>query len=75
MKIIAFLILLLLLKLSTTAQNQNHKNVIQFIFTSDAHYGIKRPKFRNDTAVESHTVNAGNDRRNEQTPGHKAAVR
>jgi hypothetical protein len=31
---------------------------IQMIFTSDAHYGITRAKFRGDTAVTGHVVNA-----------------
>lgn len=32
--------------------------VVQMIFTSDAHYGITRAKFRGDTAVSGHMVNA-----------------
>jgi Calcineurin-like phosphoesterase len=31
---------------------------IQMVFTSDAHYGITRAKFRGDTAVSGHIVNA-----------------
>lgn len=31
---------------------------IQLVFTSDAHYGITRAKFRGDTAVAGHIVNA-----------------
>jgi len=31
---------------------------IQMVFTSDAHYGITREKFRGDTAVASYIVNA-----------------
>jgi predicted MPP superfamily phosphohydrolase len=31
---------------------------IQMVFTSDAHYGITRAKFRGDTAVASYIVNA-----------------
>ena len=33
-------------------------SVINMVFTSDAHYGISRAKFRGDTNVISHTVNA-----------------
>jgi len=32
-------------------------NVINIVFTSDAHYGITRAKFRGDTNVAGHTVN------------------
>lgn len=31
---------------------------IQFIFTSDAHYGLTRPAFRGASNVDAHTVNA-----------------
>ncbi|MEC5145608.1 metallophosphoesterase [Chitinophaga sp. 212800010-3] len=31
---------------------------VQFIFTSDAHYGITRAKFQGKTNVDAHTVNA-----------------
>ena len=31
---------------------------VQFIFTSDAHYGITRPAFRGQRAVRGHAVNA-----------------
>jgi hypothetical protein len=37
---------------------QSKGNIIHFVFTSDAHYGITRKKFRGDTAVEAHVVNA-----------------
>jgi hypothetical protein len=32
--------------------------IINLIYTSDAHYGITRPKFRGDTSVSSYIVNA-----------------
>jgi hypothetical protein len=32
--------------------------IVQMVFTSDAHYGITRAKFRGDTAVTGHVVNA-----------------
>src|ERR1700761_1479574 len=37
---------------------QQNNGVIQMVFTSDAHYGIKRKRFQGDTAVDAHTVNA-----------------
>lgn len=58
MKITGFFFLFLFLILKTGAQNTSHKNIIQLIFTSDAHYGIRRKTFRNDTAVTGHIVNA-----------------
>ncbi len=57
MKFSAFLFLLTLKAFNINAQQNDHKNVLQFIFTSDAHYGIKRKMFRNDSAVDSHIVN------------------
>jgi predicted MPP superfamily phosphohydrolase len=35
-----------------------HSQNIQIVFTSDAHYGINRIKFRGDSNVSSHMVNA-----------------
>jgi len=49
--------LLLVLPLSTSSYGQN-TGIINFIFTSDAHYGIRRAHFRGDTAVTGHMVNA-----------------
>ena len=45
--------LLLLPALRTTASTDS----IQFIFTSDAHYGLRRTEFRGRTNVDSRTVN------------------
>lgn len=39
------------------SQSQSSQ-VINIVFTSDAHYGITRPKFRGDTNVASYKVNA-----------------
>jgi hypothetical protein len=58
MKITGFLLISILLQLNTDAQSARHKNIVQLIFTSDANYGIKRKKFRNDTAVDGRIVNA-----------------
>lgn len=41
-----------------TPSAQDAANTIQFIFTSDAHYGITRANFRGATKVDGHTVNA-----------------
>jgi hypothetical protein len=35
----------------------SQQNIIQFIYTSDAHYGLSRPKFMGDTNVSAHEVN------------------
>jgi len=35
-----------------------HGQVINIVYTSDAHYGITRPKFRGDTNVPGYRVNA-----------------
>ena len=40
------------------APAQDAANTIQFIFTSDAHYGITRAAFRGASKVDGHTVNA-----------------
>jgi len=36
----------------------SQQSIIQFIYTSDAHYGLSRPKFMGDTNVSAHVVNA-----------------
>jgi hypothetical protein len=38
-------------------QNSDSTKIIQFVFTSDAHYGITRMQFRGDTNVDAHVVN------------------
>jgi len=58
MKFSVIIFVFLFLNLTGTAQKTMHKHIIQFIFTSDAHYGIKRKTFRNETAVDGHIVNA-----------------
>lgn len=42
---------------------------INMVFTSDAHYGITRKKFRGDTAVYSHVVNAAMIKEMNTLPG------
>ncbi|HEY4323788.1 MAG TPA: hypothetical protein VGN20_07370 [Mucilaginibacter sp.] len=44
-------------------------NIIQMVYTSDAHYGITRKKFRGDTNVSGHTVNAAMIRQINAMPG------
>ena len=39
------------------AQSAGSNHIIQFVFTSDAHYGIKRTNFRGDTDVDANIVN------------------
>jgi hypothetical protein len=48
------LVVVICLLYTNTALGQT----IQMVFTSDAHYGITRAKFRGDTAVTGHIVNA-----------------
>jgi hypothetical protein len=38
--------------------NTKNDEPVQFIFTSDAHYGITRPAFQGKTNVDAHVVNA-----------------
>jgi hypothetical protein len=35
-----------------------HDSITQFVYTSDAHYGVTRPRFQGGTNVDAHTVNA-----------------
>ncbi|HEV3214250.1 MAG TPA: metallophosphoesterase [Vicinamibacterales bacterium] len=44
---------------------------VQFVFTSDAHYGITRPAFRGSTNVDAHVVNAALVARINTLPGVK----
>src|SRR3569833_1282697 len=39
-------------------QNSRAQETVNIIFTSDAHFGITRPKFRGDSNVASNKVNA-----------------
>lgn len=58
MRYLSIIFLLFFSSVNGSAQNKTQPDIVQFIFTSDAHYGIKRKKFRGDTAVDGHTVNA-----------------
>ena len=44
--------------LNASAQKNNSGDILQFIFTSDAHYGIVRTSFRGQHDVTGHDVNA-----------------
>ncbi len=37
---------------------ETHPRLLQFVFTSDAHYGLRRPTFRGSTDVDAAVVNA-----------------
>jgi hypothetical protein len=54
----AAVLFLLLLALGSTSLWSQQTTWIQFIFTSDSHYGITRPAFRGGTNVAAHVVNA-----------------
>jgi hypothetical protein len=69
MKYLAFIFLFLLFNIPSKAQSTGHKNILQFIFTSDAHYGITRTTFRNDTVVDGHKVNAAMIKEMNKLPG------
>src|ERR1700761_4237618 len=58
-KFIFFLAIVLVSICSINTYGQNPKgSVINIVFTSDAHYGITRAKFRGDTSVPGYRVNA-----------------
>jgi len=63
-KITANLLLPALLLVAACSKSDNPEiveetpDIVQFVFTSDAHYGLTRPSFRGATNVDSHTVNA-----------------
>lgn len=50
--------ILLLVSTFLWSQSPPATNTVQFVFTSDSHYGLKRPSFRGRTNVDSHVVNA-----------------
>jgi len=46
------------LAVATLAAAQSTPTTVQFVFTSDAHYGLTRPSFRGASNVAAHVVNA-----------------
>jgi hypothetical protein len=57
MKKEALLLLLVCIAFFTLAQPPRKNNLLQIIFTSDAHYGITRKEFRGDSNVNAVVVN------------------
>jgi hypothetical protein len=51
------------------AGQDSGKNIIQMVFTSDAHYAIKRKNFQGDTSVDAHVVNAAMIKKINTLPG------
>jgi len=54
----ASLLSVLFLLIARNCAAQTKSATINIVFTSDAHYGISRAKFRGDTSVTGHRVNA-----------------
>ncbi|MEP7237253.1 MAG: metallophosphoesterase [Ferruginibacter sp.] len=61
--------LLLFFAVVNVAAQQNSTGILQFVFTSDAHYGINRTSFRGQQAVDGHTVNAAMVQQINSLPG------
>jgi hypothetical protein len=61
-KLLLFAVLPLLIIAGCEKKNEDVKSddlsTIQFVFTSDAHYGLTRPVFQGGTNVDAHVVNA-----------------
>ncbi|CAN5221053.1 hypothetical protein BH09BAC6_BH09BAC6_27150 [soil metagenome] len=57
-RLILGVIVILLCSFNTPGQNRKSVSVVNIVFTSDAHYGITRAKFRGDTDVAGYRVNA-----------------
>ncbi|HEY5406310.1 MAG TPA: metallophosphoesterase [Ginsengibacter sp.] len=65
-----FVLLLLFFGNGIFAQNSSdYSHFIQIVFTSDAHYGITRKKFRGDSNVEAHVVNRAMIQKINNLPG------
>ncbi|EHQ30587.1 metallophosphoesterase family protein [Mucilaginibacter paludis] len=57
-KLHCVLLLLFLFRQTALCQGKNDGAVINFVYSSDAHYGISRADFRGDTNVAAYKVNA-----------------
>ncbi|HZY39450.1 MAG TPA: metallophosphoesterase [Mucilaginibacter sp.] len=67
-----FLLLIVLFsvfKPDTAVCQNSGRTDIEMVFTSDAHYAITRKKFRGDTNVDAHVVNAAMIRQINTVPG------
>ncbi len=58
MKFAVLLLILFSWTFDAGAQAKERAHILQFIFTSDAHYGIERSTFRGKQSVDGHIVNA-----------------
>jgi hypothetical protein len=63
------LVLTVLVGAGAAALTVQHTTQIQFVFTSDAHYGLTRPAFRGGSNVSAHIVNAAMVARINALPG------
>jgi hypothetical protein len=52
------LLIMLLINMYTYGQQTKRQSIVNIIFTSDVHFGIRRPAFRGDSGVISNTVNS-----------------
>ena len=68
MKTCIFSLLIFVAAFNVAAQQKSNA-MLQFVFTSDAHYGINRPSFRGQQAVDGHTVNAAMVQQINSLPG------
>ncbi len=57
LSILAAFLFLVLSGLNSYSQKTSNTPIVNLVFTSDAHYGITRAKFRGDTNVTGHIVN------------------
>ncbi len=53
----SFIIILVILSAGCTNHSNPSPKIIQFVYTSDSHFGITRPAFRGDSNVTSNIVN------------------
>lgn len=64
-----FLMLFCFCSKVSVAQKPLEDHLLQIVFTSDAHYGITRKKFRGDTNVAAHVVNLAMIQKINNLPG------
>ena len=66
---IAFFLLLILFIVGCSQPQKQKRHLIQFIYTSDSHFGITRAFFQGDTNVYSNVVNAAMVKKMNSLPG------